>query len=187
LPDNEPLPQRKQWEFRHLQTGEVRMYEQRELSIDGEVQLFGLANRAIERLSQKEFPWHKVRETLEVADSDAGLSGIDWNAIRDLVTIAMAEVPELGSEMVTILLGIFPTDERGNRNKDFEEEVKWLRGALKFERLIDMLQVFGEQNEYKRLALPFVGRVRSVIADAPTPTTTGAQPENASQPASTSL
>jgi hypothetical protein len=56
MPDKEPLPLRHPWSFRHLETGEVREYEQRELSIDGEVQLFSLITRSIERLGT-DFPW----------------------------------------------------------------------------------------------------------------------------------
>jgi hypothetical protein len=171
MPDKEPLPLRHPWSFRHLETGEVREYEQRELSIDGEVQLFSLITRSIERLGT-DFPWDSLRETLRKADAGQGLEGFDWSTIGTLSSLAVIQVPGLASEAAAVFLGIFPTDTRGQRNPRFDEEVEFLRGALKMERLVEMLKVFAEQNDYKRLALPFWLRARAWL-DQTMPRTTG--------------
>jgi hypothetical protein len=167
-----PLPEARIWEFRNPETGESRKYAQRELTIDGEVQLIGLIGRTTERLSERNFPWDGVRDVLRDFEAK-GIESADWAAISRLMSLAMAELPEVAAEAVAILLNMFPTTANGERNPKFDEEVVFIRSALKFERLVDMVQVFATQNDYKRLAAPFVQALRRIwdeVASSTTPT-----------------
>ena len=144
------------WEFTNRKTGESRTYEQNELTIDGEVQLFGLINRVILALNERNFPWDRVYALTDPA------VGIDWTEVSSLVGLALIEVPSAASEFACIVFGVYPFDEDGKRNKDFDGEKAFIRSCITIPRLTDMLEVFVQQNDYQRLARPFGAAFRQL-------------------------
>lgn len=143
------LPETKSWELRDTKTGEVRTFEQSELSIEGEVRLVQLAGSTINRLNERGFPWDKAAEML---DENAN---IDWSLASDMLMLALVDVPDIVAESTCILFGLYPVDESGVRNKDYDADKVFLKRSLNFARWIDILTVFTEQNDYQRLAKPF--------------------------------
>jgi hypothetical protein len=142
------LPDIKTWELRD-KSGQVRTFEQTELSIEGEVRIVQLAGQTIDRLNKAGFPWD------EVAAIFAEEGQIDWARASDILMLVIAEVPEFVAESTCILFGLYPVDENGVRNKDYDADKKFIRQSLNFTRWVEILEVFTEQNDYKRLARPF--------------------------------
>lgn len=142
------LPEIKTWELRD-KTGQVRTFEQTELSIEGEVRLVQLAGITIRRLNDQGFPWEEVAKVFDENNT------IDWVAASDVLMLAIAEMPEIVSESTAILFGLYPVDDNGIRNKEYDTDKKFIRQALNFTRWVDILTVFTEQNDYQRLARPF--------------------------------
>ena len=58
------LPEIKTWELRD-KTGQIRTFEQTELSIEGEVRLVQLAGITVRRLNDQGFPWEEVAKVFE--------------------------------------------------------------------------------------------------------------------------
>lgn len=139
-----------EWTLRNKRTGEVRTFEQAELTIDGEVALFHLLQRAIVSLSEKGYPFDRL-----VAAINRPTTEFDWREIADLLGKALYELPSLASEAACVLFGIFPFDENGGRNKDFETEKAYIRKSLDVATLVEIVKVAMEQNDYERLARPF--------------------------------
>jgi len=142
------LPEIKTWELRD-KTGQVRTFEQTELSIEGEVRLVQLAGITVKRLDTEGFPWDEVAKIFSETDN------IDWAKASDILMLAIVEVPELVAESTAILFGLYPVDDNGVRNNSYDTDKKFLRQALNFTRWVDILTVFTEQNDYQRLARPF--------------------------------
>lgn len=143
------LPDVKTWELRDPKTGETRTFEQTELSIEGEVRLVQLAGLTIKRLNEQGFPWEEVSRMFDDTQT------LDWAKASEVLTLAIAEVPELAAESCSILFGLFPTDDNGIRNPQYDDDKKFIRKSVNFTRWIDILTLFTEQNDYKRLARPF--------------------------------
>jgi len=142
------LPEIKTWELRD-KTGQIRTFEQTELSIEGEVRLVQLAGITVRRLNDQGFPWEEVAKVFDENNT------IDWVAASDVLMLAIAEMPEIVSESTAILFGLYPVDDNGIRNKEYDTDKKFIRQALNFTRWVDILTVFTEQNDYQRLARPF--------------------------------
>lgn len=156
------------WTLTFKKTGEQRDFNQSELTIDGEAALMGLASRAIGELNAQGIP-------ISAIGSMADLNGnVDWGVVTRLFTQASPLIPKLGSEAAAILFGYYPMDEMFKPEADWAPTVKWLRGAITIPLLVDFLQTFVAQNDYKRLSGPFAAAVRAAAtlgqSQAPSPT-----------------
>lgn len=138
----------KTWELRN-RAGETRTFEQAELSIEGEVRIIQLAGATVKRLNDQGFPWDEVARIFDETQQ------INWAQASDVLMLAIAEIPELVAESCAILFGLYPVDEKGVRNKDYDSDKLYIRQSVNFTRWIEILTVFTEQNDYQRLARPF--------------------------------
>lgn len=129
---------------------EERTYYQTELSIDGEVFLLGIIQKAGEVLVANGVT------PAEFAALETESGEVDWQKALVLLTRVAHEAPALMSESCAVILGYYPTREDGTRDPEWDPTVKWLRGAINVTRWITMVQVFLAQNDYQRLAAPFV-------------------------------
>lgn len=164
-----PLPERHVWVFRDPDTGEERHYVQRELTMDGEVELFALIGRTVQALNGAGYDWVPLRIALSAA-KDKGPEALDWGAVARAFSAALLVVPTLGAEVAIILLGIFATDGHGQRNPAYADEAAFIRKDLRVGTLMEMLRVFAAQNDYDRLLLPFRQRAAAEpldLADSP--------------------
>lgn len=166
------LPATKQWEF----GGQT--FEQSELTIDGEAQLLSLTARTVGTLAERGFPFERLAGVIE--DSGA----VNMRVIGELLPLVMTEVPEFASESAVILFGIFPVDEEGKLNPDYDRAKRLLRRSLKFTSWFDMLELFMQQNDYQRLIAPFASAVmKAVVVTLPTPKS----PESSESPSPTEM
>ena len=182
--DTEPRP----WTFRD-RDGEERTYEQRELTIDGEIQLFSLIGRSLGKLREVGFPFQDLAKVLP--DNTTSLENYDWNAAGELAALAAMAIPSLASEAMAIMFGQFPTDEHGRRNAAWTDEVAYLRRVIHVADVVEAADVFTRQNDMERLQAPFSAAIRSLIErglTSPSPYRTAAetqQPSTSSSSADT--
>jgi hypothetical protein len=142
----------RQWRFRHRLSGDERIYEQRELSIDGEAQMFRFLAMAVRRLKEAEFPFARIGEVFPETEED--LAKVPVDLVAEMAGVLFSEAPELLTEAAAIMLGVYPF-ERGKRNRVFTEEVTFLRQSMHLADAIEMFLVFTEQNDIGRLKRPF--------------------------------
>lgn len=172
------LPATRRWEF------SGRTYEQSELTIDGEAQLLSLMARVLRTLAAKGFPFERV---LEVTHDDGS---IDMDVIGELLPQILMEVPEFASESAVIMFGIFPVDEEGKQNAEYDTTKRLLRRSIKFTSWLEMIELFLQQNDYRRLAAPFMLALMRIVKQsvqaAPTETPEVVSPpsEEPSEPSS---
>jgi len=170
----EPVPAFHEWNLKSTirppkgQPAEERKYEQGELSIEGEARLLGQARKIGAILKDRNFNLDAISVMVNTGEPN-------WDVIFEAMTIVTEEVPRLIGESACVLLGVFPTLEDGTPNPEYEDHERFLRNALNTAKFVDMLMVFVDQNDYKRLARPFWGRVRQE---------SGSQPETAGSPES---
>lgn len=146
------------WVLAKKKTREERTFYQSELTIDSEAALMGLASRVIGELAERGIPISSIGTLM----SDAG--EIDWPKVTGLLSQASPMIPQMASEVAAILCGYSPVNEEGRPAEDWTPTVAFMRGAISIPILVEMLQVFTEQNDYKRLSAPFATAVRSAIA-----------------------
>lgn len=147
--DSVALPDVKTWEVRNKKTGEVRTFEQSELSIEGEVRIVQLAGKTIQKLSTTGFPWDELARVI-------GESGdIDWNKASDMLMMVITEVPEFVAESTAILFSLYPVDDNGKRNPEYDKDKVFLRQGINFTQWVEIIETFTLQNDYQRLARPF--------------------------------
>lgn len=154
-------PEVREWEFTAKSgpaKGEARIFYQSELTIDGEFALLGLVTRAMATLAENDFPIADLGK-LQAPDGQ-----LDWEVAGRLASEAAPYVPSLASESSAILFGYFPTDHQNHRSPDYDEVVKFIRSGLTTTRWIDVLNVFSDQNDWKRMSAPFAGALRKGVA-----------------------
>lgn len=142
------LPPITTWQLRNVRTKESRAYDQSELSIEGEARLLTLVRDAGAKLNEDGFDWQALIDLFEPSKD------MDWFGATKLLGVVAAQLPDVVAEAATIFLGVYPTNEDGSRNADFEGEKRFIKGAVKFTTFIDMVKTFAEQNDYQRLADP---------------------------------
>lgn len=155
--DTTPRP----WTFRDPKTNEERTYEQRELTIDGEIQMFSLLSRSLGRLREVGFPFEDLAKVIPTDASD--MEHYDWKAAGDMAAMAALAVPSLASEAMAIMLGMFPVDENGKRDATWNEDVAFIRRSIHVADVVEAIQTFVAQNDVERLQAPFVSLIRSVM------------------------
>ena len=164
---NDAYPDVRQWTFpvRPRNGVEPRTYEQRELSIDGEMQLFALVARTSERLREADFDFSRVGAVFGWGDDpdSASVENVDWKAVPALLAAAAQVAPAVLSEAAALMLGIFPMDQNGSRNKDWGDEVAFLRSSLHTADVVEMLETAAAQNDVERLLSPFA-RAREMLS-----------------------
>jgi hypothetical protein len=143
-----------EWELRSARTKAVRTFEQSELSIEGEARLVSLGRKLAVALGEMGYTLDELASVLNDEERT------DWQFIFEVLTKAADYVPDLAADFGTVLLGIYPTEEDGTPNGAFETDRRFLRSALNMRTLVEMLQVFTVQNDYRRVLAPF-GRTLS--------------------------
>lgn len=151
MADSPAFPDAVSWTFRNARSKEQRTYEQTELSLEGDARILGIGRHVLLQLNEGAVPWERLRSMF---DEDAQL---DWKLLLDVVGLTVEQAPTAVAEVVATLMGIFPTNEDGGRNPDYDGEVRFLRGALNISRVVDVLKVAATQNDYQRLLAPFSG------------------------------
>jgi hypothetical protein len=153
-------PDVRQWAF--PKSGpDSRLYEQRELTIDGEMQLLAVISRATALLRENGFPFDRLTEVFP--PEGGSVADIRWDTAAELLGIIASVAPGVVTEVAAVLLGIFPVDEYGKRNPSFQEDVVTLRRHIRLADVVDLLTVAAEQNDIERLLAPFV-RARAMLA-----------------------
>lgn len=180
MPDALSFPQVRTWELVNHAKQEARTYSQTELTIDGEVQLFQLVNRVIDRLNRTGFPWQEVTALF----SDDVNEPIDVAKAAGLLTLAMSELPEAAAECACIMFGIFPSDPGAGRNKSFDDDKAFIRSVLKTAQLVDIIQTFVEQNDWERLTRPFARAATRVVEMGMSAIASAQQPASIEPPTS---
>ncbi len=149
---------------------EERTYEQRELSIEGEARLLGMARQIGVVLKESDVNLAQFSDMVKTGNPD-------WQVIFDALTLIVEHAPRLLAETVLTLLGIFPTLDDGSPNTKYDDDVKFIRATVNTAKVHDMARVFVEQNEYERIARPFWNRFVNEAESEPTESTrTGASP-----------
>lgn len=163
------LPPAHEWSLRSKRSGQVRTFEQSELTIEGEARLLGIVHEVAVRVTEDGFPWEKVGPLFEDGPTD-------WPVVIDLVGIISVRAPDAIGNVAACLLGLYPTNEDGSKNDAYDDDVRFLTGALNVVTFVEMLRVFAEQNDYQRLADPIgaiLGRAAAPrMATMTTPPTT---------------
>lgn len=147
------VPTTVEWTLRNARRKDERHYEQSELSIEGEARLLGIARQAGDVLTAADFDWDRLTEMFEPGKP------MDWPYVFRLLDLVIERAPDIITDMALVLLGIFPTTEDGQPNPQYNDERAFIRGAVNTSRFSAMLQVFADQNDYRRLAGPFWNRL----------------------------
>lgn len=174
----------RQWTFtdKRVDPPESRTYEQAELTIDGETQLFGLIARTVGHLKDIDFPFEQlgsvVREVPDPDKPDETMQVFDVPLAGALLGQVASAVPSFLSQAAAVMLGLFPYDDDGRRNTGYDDEVKFLRRSLHLADAAEMIQTFTEQNDIARLRAPFrmaMGTLSSLGTQSPStsPSTKG--------------
>lgn len=159
-------PDIRQWTIPFRGGPDSRVYEQRELTIDGEAQLIAIVGRSVGVLRANKFPFDRLGEVFPESGS---LGDIRWDTAAELLGMAASAAPGIIAEAVACLFGIFPSDEYGKRNKDYADEVAFIRRHIHLADAVDILEVAAQQNDIKRLTSPFA-KGRAMLATYGTPT-----------------
>ena len=166
--------------------GEPRLYEQTELTIDGEMALIALGNRAFSSLTATGYDISRLGD---IFPDEMHVQDINWGAVTDLLSAIASAAPPLIAEAAAVLVGIFPTDENGARNPNYADEVSFLRSSIGLADFVEMLETFLSQNDIERLRRPFERAMRTFLeygaravppAAQPSP-----EPSNSSLPTAT--
>jgi hypothetical protein len=155
----------REWTFRRKAPDgaeEERHYTQQELTIDGELQLFAIANRSVSALSDAEFPFHRLGELFR-AESVSKVGDVDWALASEMLSHAAGAAPLMVAEVAATMLGQHATDGRGRRDPAFDEEVAFLRQAMHLSDFVDMVETFVAQNEVERLRRPLARAWRAFL------------------------
>lgn len=178
------IPSTVEWSLRNQRRKDTRHYEQTELSIEGEARLLSLARRTGEVLQNE-----AGLDFDRIADMFSPDSKLDWGYIYHLADVVLERAPEIVTDATLVMFSIFPTEEDGTPNKNYEDERLFVRGAINLSKFSAILQVFAEQNDYRRLAGPFWTRLFALGERVLTQPTSAPQPnepmiESASGPVS---
>lgn len=156
------IPTMQEWEFsvrprRGPGEPEIRKFWQSELSLDGEVYLMKLVQKAGQILID-----NGITPSV-FADLEIEGGAINWPLALDLITKVAEQAPAVLSEAASILVGYYPTRRDGTPDPEFAATAAWLREALNSSRVLLMVQTFIGQNDYLRLAGPFVAALNRGI------------------------
>jgi hypothetical protein len=143
------VPPLYEWRFRNLRAGEERTYQQTELSIEGEARLIGIAARVGEALRQAGYSWGQIGDMFDESSD----SGVDQ--LLSLIANVAPATPELMTDAACVLLGLFPTDDFGRPDPEYDGHRVFIRRTINLTRFGDMLWVLLAQNDYQRLVRPF--------------------------------
>lgn len=135
--------------LRNARTKVTRIFEQVELSIEGEARLVSMGPKVAQVLDESGRTW------TELQDVFTNVISTDYKVVWDLLTVSATYAPDLVADLGTILLGIYPTDEAGAPNPDFEADRTFLRGALNIRQMVELFATFVAQNDYRRILAPF--------------------------------
>lgn len=138
-----------EWRLYNPRRQETRTFEQSELTIEGEARLIGLARKFGAVLEDAGYSFGDLGEFFDETKE------VDWPKALSLIERVSQFAPDLIADALTVLLGIYPTNEDGTPNGDFEDTRLFLRGAVNIAHLSDIIRVFVSQNEYARLIGPF--------------------------------
>lgn len=161
------MPPTRRWTLRNARSGETREFQQSELPIEGEARLLAIVNDTAVKLVDTGFAFEKVPALFDDGPTD-------WDVVRDLLGAIVAFAPDAIVDATTALLNIYPTNEDGTRNAEYDKDWRFLKGSVKSTTFVEMLQWFAETNDYQRLAAPFgeiIGRAMApVMTDQPSTT-----------------
>lgn len=163
---------------------EQRVYEQAELTVDGEFQLVGIVNRAAATLRETGFPFERLGDLIpSPAPQQPGepelsynarvlqasrdwATNIDWLLVAELLDKAGEVAPPFVSEAAATLLGVYRVDQFGKRSPEWEEEVAFIRSSLHTAEFVEMLETAAAQNDVERLLAP-LGRAWASLTNRP--------------------
>ena len=154
-----PYPDVRQWTMRNKRSREERIYEQSELTIDGEAQLIALAVRTLKQLQAQGFDVERIGDLFGGDSGDQFDLALATEWIGEAITI----LPGAFAEAAAIMCSIFPVDELGKRNDKWTDEVSFLRASINTATVIEMGQTLVEQNDIERLRAPFEGAIRRFL------------------------
>jgi hypothetical protein len=146
-----------EWRFRNARLGEERTYQQTELSIEGEARLIGIATRVGETLRGAGYTWGQIGDMFDT-ENDTGL-----DQLLGLVVNVAPAAPDLVTDATCVLLGLYPTDEWGKANRDFDNDRAFIKSTVNTTRFSEMLQILLLQNDYQRLIRPFSKSLASAM------------------------
>lgn len=141
-------PGSAEWTLRNPRTGEIRTYEQVELTIEGETRLVSLAQKLAVAVREAGMDWQQLESLFDDGP-------FKWDLALDALGTAARFAPDLIADAACVMLGVFPVDEDGNRNEKYEDERRYIRSSIKLAVFFEMLQVLGRQNDWRRLLAPF--------------------------------
>lgn len=147
-----------EWRLYNPRRKESRTYEQAELTIEGEARLVGLARKVGAVLADAGYTFGQLGEFFDDTRTDPETGepvGVDWPKALTLIEHVAQYAPDLIGDAMTVFFGIFPTNEDGSPNPDFDDHRLFLRGAVNIAKVTDVTRVFLAQNEYSRLIGPF--------------------------------
>jgi len=144
---------------------ERRTFVQQELTLDGEMQLFGLVAEAIPRLQSVGFPFQRIQEVFPDENNEFGPGVLP--AVSEMAQTLAVVAPDIVTRAAATCLGIFPKDINGKPNRAYDEQLAFLRHAMHTADVVEMFQTFVEQNDIERLQAPFVLLWEKVTANVP--------------------
>jgi len=127
-------------------------YTQRELSIEGEALLVGLATRILEALATEAAATGGTIPLGELVQDDGS---VNVALAAKLVTTISAQIPEIAGQALAILFGNYPTDLDDQPNEEFPRIARRLARQVPSTQVVAIIQEFVRQNDYQRLAGPF--------------------------------
>jgi hypothetical protein len=138
-------------------TGDVRVFYQSELTIDGEVALLSLVSRSVASLADQNFPLTELGNLQkEDGQLDVALAG-------RLASQASPIVPNLAAESCAILFGYYPADDFGRRSTEYDDTVAFIRSAITVPRWMDVINIFLSQNDWQRMSNPFAEALKKGV------------------------
>lgn len=138
-----------EWRLYNPRRKETRTFEQGELSIEGEARLIGLARKFGTVLGEAGYTFGELGALMD------GEGATDWPKALGLIEAVASFAPDLVADAVTVLFGIFPTNEDGTPAADYEDTRLFLRGAVNSAKVNDIFRAFIALNQYARLVGPF--------------------------------
>lgn len=144
---NVGLPDVVERVIRNKRTGETRTFQQSELTIEGEARLIRIVHETAVALNEVGFPWTKLGPLFDEGPTD-------WDTVIELLGITALHAPKAIADATATFFGVYPTDEDGSRNDDYDKTVRFIRSSIKVVDFVEFVKTFTEQNDYQRLADP---------------------------------
>jgi hypothetical protein len=163
VPGTAATPETVDWTLRNPRTKEVRHYEQNELTIEGEARLIGILRTAAVALREHAFTWPQLESLFDEGP-------FQYDLALDLVGAVTSYAPDLLVDAALVFVGVFPTDENGQPNAEYEQHRTFVKGSLKIAMVVDMIRTFAAQNDIARMLAPFSSTLAGVLGSAAQPT-----------------